>query len=108
MESPILVSTPTKEQSKGKMKSKEMIAKTTKEGEAWVKDKEPQQFAKISPRRKMCARKSKDKEQPTQTKYYPYVLAEAKASFSDFIQKKQVIKERAWNGRKEEMRISRT
>lgn len=55
----------------------------------------------------MLAKKSPPKPLPTDTKYYPYISAKAIASVSDFIQWKQVIKERAlpWDEKDEDVDI---
>lgn len=60
-----------------------------------LKEKEPEQSPKLPPRNKMVVKKSQPKPLPSNTKYYPYISAKAKESFSDFIRRGQVIKERA-------------
>lgn len=92
-------STPTQGKSKENKKSEEKLEEAVKEKKKTLKEKEPELPPKLPPRKKMLVKKSQPKPLPTNTKYYPYMSVEAKASFSDFIQRKQVIKERAlaWN-----------
>lgn len=60
-----------------------------------------EQLSEIPPRKKALAKKSKAKQLPTTTAHCTFISVEAKATFSEFKQNKQVIKERtlAWGNR---------
>lgn len=55
---------------------------------AKTRDQDISSPAKTKVRQKTYARKSKPKKLRTEPKYYPYISAKAKASFSDYIQRK--------------------
>lgn len=65
------------------------------EKEKEPKENEQEQSPKILPSKKMLSKKSKPKQLPTTIKYYPTYRSKPKGLFSDFIERKQVIKERA-------------
>lgn len=66
------------------IKKQEEAEKEKKE----LKEKEPEQSPKLPPRKKILAKQSQPKSLPTDTKYYPYISAKARASVSEFIQRK--------------------
>lgn len=79
----------TREQSKGKVKTEVKATEVSKKEKAEAKERKVSHLVNIPPRHNLSAKKSKSKELPTETKYYPYISAGAKASLSGYIQKKK-------------------
>lgn len=59
-----------------------------------TRDMEISQQGKLRIIKKTCARISIPRKPPIKMKYSPYISAEAKALFSKYIKRKQVVKER--------------
>lgn len=85
------VTTPTNKEER-KRQSDEQVMKAAAEKKAVTEEEEDQPAAVLPPRRKMLARRTKPKERPTKTKFYPFITTEEKALIGDWASKKQVIR----------------
>lgn len=103
------VTTPTNKEER-KRQSDEQVMKAAAEKKAVTEEEEDQPAAVLPPRRKMLGRRTKPKERPTKTKFYPFITTEEKALIGDWASKKQVIRQRAlaWNEQRAEEEIRET